>query len=88
MKRYLLVCVLLLGCESGDERIARFRRAAWTEPCRNTVTLLATTIGSPSTVECQNRQHMVRVMPATLAGEEIGSVVICECALAVPPEKP
>lgn len=49
------------------------------EACQDSATLVATTAGSPNGATCPNRHHRMRVVPATLAGEEIGATVFCEC---------
>lgn len=49
-------------------------------PCVETATLLATTTGSPDTVNCPNVRHKMRVVPATVpSGEEAAATVFCEC---------
>jgi hypothetical protein len=66
--------------ESTADAFARERREAWVEPCRDQSTLLATTAGSPSSFECPNRQHRMRVQVATTpTNEEAAALVVCEC---------
>lgn len=84
------------GCESEqDMRLRYVREAAELHaaesaamarvPCVEETTLLATTAGSPDDVKCKHPRHVIETKPATLAGEEIGVVVVCRCLGKVQP---
>lgn len=93
MKRIFIALLLLTacgrdpisGCEwSTGSNEYEFQRCVQNyeynkEACQDSATLVATTAGSPNGATCPNRHHRMRVVPATLAGEEIGATVFCEC---------
>lgn len=83
-----LLIVGLIGCEQdplepSSVTWARNRTKELAEiakqPCRDKVTLVATTTGSPNYADCDHPQHKARVQVATKSGEEIGVTVYCEC---------
>ena len=85
------VVLLIIGfCFGVDEfmefsnkreaRVAAERETEkWNGRCFDTSTLLATSSGSPSYQHCENKRHKMRVQVSSLAGKEIGAVVLCEC---------
>ena len=79
----ILVLLLCIGCEHGleDHEARQKRRAAeqWVEPCHDTLTLVATTAGSPNGERCTNRLHRMIVETKTVGAEEIGVAVFCKC---------
>jgi hypothetical protein len=76
----LLACV---GClETRDETAQRRedeQQKQWNEPCRDTLTLAATTAGSPNGATCTNKLHRMIVETKTVGAEEIGVAVFCKC---------
>jgi hypothetical protein len=72
----------LVGCAREDMRATNeHNRLYYIErsKCHDSSTLLATTFGSPNEVQCEHPDHKMRVEIATKNGEEIGSLVHCEC---------
>lgn len=69
------------GCHRQDPNYHSCREKGiyFSDMCFNSSVLLATTTGSPSGYSCNNKHHKMRVEPVTKAGEEIGSLVFCEC---------
>jgi len=111
MRTVLVTCLAvvgaLIGCaptappqETQEQARGRLRLEAWSEPCHDESALLATTAGSPSSFECPNRLHKMRVQVATApTNEEAAALVFCECqrlpadagtrqASASPPQSP
>ena len=72
----------LVGCAREDVRASNERNRLYyleRAKCHDSSTLLATTFGSPDHTECDHPDHKMRVEAATKNGEEIGSLVHCEC---------
>jgi len=84
--KYLLILTAMcfIGCEEGkspeQKEYDRERLEKYNEPCREYSVLLATTTGSPSTMECPNKLHKMRIQIASAPSkEEFGAVAFCEC---------
>ena len=82
---FILFVLCLVGCDedgkSPEEKMAiRDRIEKYNEPCHDFSVLLATTTGSPSTIECPNKLHKMRIQIASAPSkEEFGAVAFCEC---------
>jgi hypothetical protein len=75
----LLTTLTLTGCD-GESEWEKQERLAWSAPCKDEATLLATTAGSPSVKKCPNRLHVMQVQVATQASnEEAAALVFCRC---------
>jgi hypothetical protein len=65
----------LTGCESPVEAYKRGER----EACRDEAALLATPADSVDTFTCPNKRHRMRVTVTVKRGEELATLVACEC---------
>ncbi len=87
MKFWIVAMVGLVGWDQQVDGTAERRRWAeearktWEGPCADRSWLLATTSGSPSSAQCPNKKHHMRVQVVTTSSnDEIGALVFCECA--------
>jgi hypothetical protein len=86
MKQAILCAgLVLLSCENQEAYEKRRAAEKWNEECLDESTMVATTAGSPNSASCTNRLHRMKVQSVTLAGEEIGALVFCECQREVKP---
>lgn len=69
------------GCHRDDPNYnaCHEKGVYYSDMCFNQSTLVATTAGSPNAAFCPNKKHKMRVDPVTKSGEEIASLVVCEC---------
>ena len=85
MTRVAILAILLcVGCDEHtfdnyEEQAERRLAKQWNEPCRDTLTLAATTAGSPNGATCTNKLHRMIVETKTVGAEEIGVAVFCKC---------
>lgn len=91
-----LLSVSLMACDENEMARHNIIETEKTEqirldevakhPCRDEITLVATTAGSPNDHQCSHPNQRARVEVATKAGEEIGVTVFCECQRNTPAE--
>jgi outer membrane biosynthesis protein TonB len=79
----LVLLLLLTACGVEDDAARQRevqRQKEWNEPCHDQSVLLATTAGSPNSLECPNKLHKMHVqVQTTKSNEEAAALVFCEC---------
>jgi hypothetical protein len=74
-----VVVGFVAAVESSRRADESEKREAVEGPCVDSATLVATSSGSPSSTQCVNKRHKMRVQVTSIAGNEVGAVVHCEC---------
>jgi len=96
MKPAILAATLLLagckdkyGCPGGifPDYECQDRARYNSSVCMDSVTLVSTAAGTANGITCNNVHHRLRVEPVEKSGNQIGTLVFCECQKGEPGDR-